>query len=196
MMLSWPKSSMCWAWVEAWTLIWTWAWASSIMGLGLCHQSSSMLSILSWSWKDWRARWRRACKTVGVVPWLPLEALSPPPSCAMRSRGEETLGGCSLKDEARSSEPEGAGTATSTFLFLLKRRPEQVSSSSEAAASATPFCLWFTGAGVEGPGVEVAGPDASAEEGPRATLSWRATITNCLLFSALSTISAYKDNNT
>ena len=36
MMLSWPRSSICWAWDEAWTCIW--AWAFSIMGLGLFHQ--------------------------------------------------------------------------------------------------------------------------------------------------------------
>ena len=37
MMLSWPRSSICWAWAEAWTCIWVWAWASFIIGLGLCH---------------------------------------------------------------------------------------------------------------------------------------------------------------
>ena len=37
MMLSWPISSICWAWAEAWTCIWAWAWAFSIMDLGLFH---------------------------------------------------------------------------------------------------------------------------------------------------------------
>ena len=37
MILSWPRSSICWAWAEVGTCIWAWAWAFSIMGLGLFH---------------------------------------------------------------------------------------------------------------------------------------------------------------
>ena len=41
MVLSWPRSTICWAWAEAWTCIR--AWASSIMSLGLCHHLLSYL---------------------------------------------------------------------------------------------------------------------------------------------------------
>jgi len=43
----------------------------------------------------------------------------PPPSCATISRGEESLGRFSLKEEARPSEADWAGTATSTTFFLF-----------------------------------------------------------------------------
>jgi len=63
----------------------------------------------------------------------------PPLSSTMSSRGEEALGGWSLKDGAWSSEAEWDGATTSAPFFLLKTRPMQVSSSSEAMASTAPF---------------------------------------------------------
>ena len=52
---------------------------------------------------------------------------------APRGRGgEEELEGFSLKEGAWSSEAECDGATKSTALFLLKMRPVQISSSSEA----------------------------------------------------------------
>ena len=53
----------------------------------------------------------------------------------------KALGGFCLKKEARLSEAESAGTATSVVHFLLKTMPEQVSSFLEAVASTSLFCL-------------------------------------------------------
>jgi len=54
------------------------------------------------------------------------------------SQGEEALGGFYLKEGAWSSETECDGAGTSAGLFLLKTRPEQVSSSSEVVPSLLP----------------------------------------------------------
>ena len=71
----------------------------------------------------------------------------PHPRVQRYHKGKMHLGEFSLKKEARPSEADWAGTATSTTLFLLKTRLEQVSSSSEAVASTTPFCLRSIGVG-------------------------------------------------
>ena len=65
----------------------------------------------------------------------------PPPSCITMSRRDELLGGFSLQEGVRSSEAESVGAVTSALRFLLKTRPEQVSSSLEAVASTVPFSL-------------------------------------------------------
>ena len=116
-----------------------------------------------------------------------LQGRSPSVFVTTRSRGEEALGGFSRKEGAQPSETECAETVTSTPLFLLKTRPVQVSSSSEAVASTTPFCL--RSAGVEAEGL-VAGVGAGgALEGPTPFLSLEAASASIFLFSTFSTMS-------
>jgi len=102
-------------------------------------------------------------------------------------KGEEALGGFSLKE----------GTQPSTPIFLLKTRPEQMSSSSEAVASTIPFCLRFAGAGAEGvgAGITTAGAATLAPDGPALALSLEAASASILLFSAFSTMPTQENNN-
>jgi len=112
----------------------------------------------------------------------------------MSSRGEEALGGLSLKDGAWPSEAECDGATTSSTRCLLKMRPVQVSSSFEPVATTTPFRLLSTGAGTGEFGAEAAGggvlAGAEVPASARATLRWVTSSTNLFLFSALRTISA------
>jgi len=113
-------------------------------------------------------------------------------------RGDEALGGFSPKEGAWPSEAEWDGATTSSPLFLLKTRPVQVPSSSEAVASTTPFYLWLIRVGSGEIGAEVAAEGwpagVEAPASARAALRRATNSANLFLFSSLTTIYAQEDN--
>ena len=85
------------------------------------------LSTTFLSWKCLRACWRMTGSSTTGGAWWSSGVVSPlpSPSCTIRSRGEEALGGLSLKDGAWPSVAECDGASTSPTLCLLKTRPEK-----------------------------------------------------------------------